>query len=154
MKNIIIGVLLVAVLVEGYMVFTDRRNGQAENKQTTGQASVRPTGRPPQPLSKGSSLTGSDLEKYAFEVFPVMSDAAKKAITGFDIKTQKLADGSTQVNFVPKDSDDQSQQYIVKAGNTLYFVEMTVMDDKPDADKDLNYRDDYGIITDANGIVQ
>jgi hypothetical protein len=42
----------------------------------------------------------------------------------------------------------------VKPGNTLYFIEMTPADDNVDSDKDLNYRDDYGIIVDANGIVQ
>jgi hypothetical protein len=42
----------------------------------------------------------------------------------------------------------------VKPGQILYFIEQTPADDIQDSDTDLNYRDDYGIITDANGIIQ
>jgi len=152
MKNIVIGFLIVAVIAEGYILFTKKSSPVVAGVQTQGMP--RPSGRPPAPIAKGDTLIGSPMEKFAFEVAPTLTDDAKKAITGFAIKSQKLADGSVQVTFVPKDSGDQSQQYTVKPGNKLYFIEMTPVDDKTDTDRDANYRDDYGIIVDARGTIQ
>lgn len=152
MKNVIIVLLLIAVIAEGYFLMMKKLPTAVAGAQT--QSSPRPTGRPPKPVAKGDKLAGSAMEQFAFPVFPSVTDDAKKVTTGFDIKTKKLADGSTEVDFMPKDSDDQFQSYVVKPGNSLYFIEMTPVDDKSDSDRDLNYRDDYGIIVDKDGIVQ
>jgi len=152
MKNVIIGVLVIAVLVEGYFLMMKKAAPSVAGVTT--QVTPRPSGRPPMPVARGDKLADSAMEKFAYLIFPTLSDDSKKVLTGFDVKTKKLADGSTQVDLVPKDSDDQFQSYVVKPGNSLYFIEMTPSDDKLDTDRDANYRDDYGIITDANGIVQ
>ena len=165
-KNIVIVVLALIVLGEtGYIVM--RRHGLTASAmpQTYGHAGgpsgMMPSGAPPsgapKPMmaGKGQKLSDSPLAKYAYQIVPgPMSDATKAVLTGFDVKTTAMADGSTQVDLVPKDSDDQYQRYVVKKGQIMYFVEMTPADDKTDSDKDMNYRDDYGLITDANGIIQ
>jgi hypothetical protein len=149
MKNVIIVLLLLVIGVEGYFLSV---------KKTAVVPSVRPSGNmPPKPqlITKGLNLTTSSMMQYAYKIAPGdIPAASQKVLTGFSVKSQSMADGSVQVSLIPKDSDDQFQQYIVKPGNTLYFIEMTPADDNVDSDKDLNYRDDYGIIVDANGIVQ
>lgn len=70
------------------------------------------------------------------------------------MKTQTLADGSTQVDLVPTEtgSNYKNQTFIVKTGFKLYFIEIRSGDDQPGQDNDP--RDDIGILVDANGIVQ
>lgn len=159
MKNIIIGVLVLAVLVEGYFLWMKKSAPAMSGTQT--QMSPRPSGGPPggrapaPPLAHGDKLAGSAMEKYTHLIAPgTISADSQKYLTGFTVKTTALPGGSSQVDLVPKDSDDQFQSYVLQAGQSLYFVEMTPLDDKADTEVDQNYRDDYGIVVDANGIVQ
>ena len=148
-KNIIIAAILSLVIIEtGYLIYRHTtKSAIASNAPARGTKPVF--------LSKGSNLTTSALKQYAYQIAPgVISDATKQKLTGFTITSVTNPDGSTSVSLTPKDSEDQHQQYTVKTGQMLYFIEQTPMDDKADSDRDLNYRDDYGIITDANGIVQ
>ena len=165
-KNIIIVVLALAVLGEGYLVWKHHEQAavqaQTAMTQTPSQRTMPPAGPnamrkggAPIMLGKGDNLKTSPLFKYAYQIAPgAIPDSSKKALTGFTVTSKQNSDGSTTVSLTPKDSDDQSQQYTVKSGNTLYFIEQTPVDDKADQDKDLNYRDDYGIITDSSGVIQ
>lgn len=155
MKNIIIAVLVLAVVAEGYLLWKKKLMPVAT--VVPKQMIARPSGMPPRPplLSKGDNLLSSTMAQYAYIIAPGdIPAASQKVLTGFSVKTTALPDGSTQVDLVPKDSDDQFQSYVLKTGQSLYFIEMTPSDDKQDEDRDLNYRDDYGIITDANGVIQ
>lgn len=106
-------------------------------------------------VTKGSNLKDSPIAKYAFQIAPgTMSQEAQNALVGWTVTSKTQTDGSTVVTLTPKDSTDQSQQYTIKPAQILYFIEQTPVDDKNDQDKDLNYRDDYGVITDAAGIIQ
>jgi len=154
-KNIVIvGLVLVVAVETGYIVM--KRNSASQPVMVQSNTSPSPSSKPkPMMVSKGQKLADSPLGQYAYQIVPgPISADATKAIVGFNVKSQVLADGSTQVDLIPKDSEDQYQRYVLKKGELLYFVEMTPADDKADSDKDLNYRDDYGIITDANGIIQ
>lgn len=160
-KNIIIAILVLIVIAESGYFVVKKVTTKVENEMTqTFQKAMPPAGPNARGgrqmiLGKGANLKTSPLYSFAYQIAPGnLSETAKKALNGWDIKTQNNLDGSTTVTLTPKDSDDQSQQYIVKQGNTLYFIEQTPIDDKADSDKDLNYRDDYGIITDQNGIIQ
>lgn len=156
MKNVIILILAVAVLAEGYMLWMKKPAPVAAGTQSqlAPQPSVAPTARPQVMLTKGMKLQESPVGKFAYKIVPDMTDEAKKALVGFDVKTEVLTNGSIQVFLTPKDTDDQRQEYVVKPGYSLYFIEMTAVDDHGDQDKDSNYRDDYGIITDKDGVVQ
>lgn len=168
MKNAVITILAVLLVLEtGYMFMStsnvknsspaiETKTVQRENNNP-GATSSAENNRPRQQIiiSKGINFNTTPMFSSAYQVVPgPVSAEAQKALTGFSIKTQSQNDGSMLVTFAPKDSEDQMQQYIVKKGQLLYFIEQTPADDKADSDKDLNYRDDYGIITDANGIVQ
>jgi len=166
-KNIIIVVLVIVVLGEGFYLWQQHQQKSAIQQQlamtqTNRQSSMPPAGPnakrrggAPIILSKGDNLKTSPLFKFAYQIAPgSVSTDAQKALVGWKIATTKAADGSITVTLKPSDSDDQSQQYTIKSGNILYFIEQTPVDDKADQDKDLNYRDDYGIITDASGVIQ
>ncbi len=157
-KNIIIAILVIAVAVEsGYIVLKKAapKITQEVAEKTNVISSGKPVSKGPQLLMKGMKLSDSPISKFAYKVAPGdLSAQAKTALAGWSITNQTLSDGSLQVTFTPKNSNDQSSQYIVKQGQILYFVEMTPVDDSAQKDTDKNLRDDYGIITDQNGIVQ
>lgn len=146
-KSLLIILLVAVCAVEGYMLY------QKKSQPIVAIQSKTPPRIPL--LKKGDNFNDSPLKKFAYQIAPgPLSSETKQALVGFQIDSQTQTDGSIVVKLTPKDSDDQNMQYTVKNGETLYFIEMTPVDDKGDQDKDLNLRDDYGVITDANGIVQ
>lgn len=160
-KNIVIVILAVIVVLEGIMLMrakssVSETSNQSARKVTPPSAGPNAKGRGrPIILSRGMNFKSTPLFQYAYQVAPgALSASAKKALVGFNISSQTQADGSIIVTLTPKDSEDQNQLYNVKPGQTMYFVEQTPVDDKADSDTDLNYRDDYGIIVDQNGIIQ
>lgn len=164
-KNIIIAVLILIILGEtGYIVtrkFILNQNQmpsvQSVSKSPAPMPPAGPNakGRGPIIISKGMNLKTTPLFQFAYQIAPGdLSTQAKQALVGWNIDSKTQSDGSIVVTLTPKDSEDQSQVYTVKSGQTLYFIEQTLSDDKADQDKDLNYRDDYGLIVDQNGIVQ
>jgi hypothetical protein len=159
MKNILILLLVVIALFEGAYIIKVRNSRAMLAAEVAKANAAKPTGspspRPPMFLKKGDKLHDAAVSKFAYLVFPgEVSADAKKALIGYGITSKKQGDGSMLVTFTPKDSDDQMMEYVVKDGQSLYFVEQNPGDDDEKGDKDLNYRDDYGIIVDANDIVQ
>ena len=166
-KNIIIVVLVIAVLGEGYFLYQSHTALKMQqqlamtamqhpsNMPPAGPNAMRKGGKAPIMLGKGQNLKTSPLFKFAYQIVPgSLSADAQKALIGWKIKTDKAESGATVATLTPSDSEDQSQIYTVATGDTLYFIEQTPVDDKADQDKDLNYRDDYGIITDSSGVIQ
>ena len=125
-----------------------------KNKFPAAGPEARGAANRPMMIGKGTDLKTTPLFKFVHELAPTASSDAKKALVGWNVTTTKQSDGSMLVTLTPKDAEDQSQQYTLKSGQVLYFVEQTMGDDNAGSDKDLNYRDDYGIITDQNGIIQ
>ena len=158
-KNIVIGLIVLAVVVEGGYIALQKLPGhQAEEIAKEGKSHLspfRPNSAAPQILTKGMNFTTSSIAKYAYEVAPAsISAQAKQALIGWNITSKINTDGSMLITLTPKNSEDQSQQYTITKGQKLYFVEATPFDDNQGKDTDKNLRDDYGIITDANGIIQ
>lgn len=156
LKNIVIAVLVVAMLAEGALIYRYRHEFHIARAQATQMPPAGPNAKGAKPitLGKGTNLKATPLFKFAYQIAPGdLSTAAKKATTGWTISSQDT-NGTTTVTLTPKDSDDQYQIYTIKTGQTLYFIEQTPLDDKADQDKDMNYRDDYGIVTDQNGNIQ
>ena len=161
-KNLIIGLLLLVVVIEsGYLLWGRNSSYRGMMQTASGASGTMPAAGPnarggrQMMLTKGQVLKNSPIFQYAYQLVPgPIPDATKKAMTGFSVQEAAQPDGSTLVTLMPKDSEDQKQEYTVKKGQMLYFIEQTPADDQADKDLDLNYRDDYGIITDGNGIVQ
>lgn len=155
-RNIAIALLLLIVIVETGYILTKKVITKTAQELAETKAIPTVTPRPALVfLTKGDNLLTSPMAKFVHKIDPNnLSDDAKKATVGFAVTTQTQQNGTTVITLTPKDSDDQNQQYMLKAGQELYFIEMTPADDKKDADKDMNYRDDYGIITDNKGLIQ
>ncbi|MCL4338268.1 hypothetical protein M1271_01105 [Patescibacteria group bacterium] len=167
-KNIIIVLLVIAVTGEGLFILKSRKtwmaslagmtansgNNQAANHEN--QKSSSSAGNRRQTLlTAGMKLADTSYAQISYKIAPgSLTPEAQKAMAGWGIKTQNLPDGSIQVNLTPKSSDDFSQQFTVRPGNSLYFVEITGADDNVASDKDANLRDDFGIIVNKDGIVQ
>lgn len=159
-KNILFGIiilLLVVCIAEGFFVFKER-NAKLAMMQAVKAASTRvtpPPGRRPMPFMQGQKFSDNPLSAKAYLIFPtsgVLSDDAKKALEGWDLKTTQNSDGSTTIDMIPLKSEYIRQTFTVKSGFKLYFIEATLVDDKPDVDE--NRGDDTGVLVDQNGIVQ
>lgn len=153
-KNILIVTLIVVASYEGLLLVDMKSSGSNVKGVSVSNVTPSPTPTRMPLLTKGMKFVGTPYEKNAYLIAPGdLSIAAQKALVGWNIKKDTLADGSLRVSLIPKDSDDIAQTYTIKPGYSLYFVEITFSDDTS-SDKDLNLRDDYGIIVDKDGIVQ
>ena len=93
----------------------------------------------------------SDFQ-YAYKIFPgALSSESKQAMAGFAMTTKTLPDNSTQVTLTAQKPEYKSQQYTVKSGYTLYFIERNLKDDNPEEDSDANLHDDTAILVDPQG---
>jgi hypothetical protein len=140
-KNIGIIALIFVVVVVGYMIFKSMYSPKpSASAQSQGQ---------------GTKLTDLPDYKFAYKVYPGdLTSDAKTALTGWNINPTINSDGSTTVTLTPNNASDQVKTYTVKSGDSLYFVEKSRGDDSQDTNTDANLQDDYGIIVNANGIVQ
>ena len=94
----------------------------------------------------------SDLAQYAYQIFPgPLSDQTKKMTAGFTIKNQSQPDGSTIVSLTSTNPEYKNQQYTVKSGQSLYFIEKFGGDDNSTEDKDANLKDDTAVLVDSSG---
>ncbi len=145
-KNIAIVILIIIVILQGYRIYQIRyqKSPVIPLKLTTG----------PPVLTKGMKLSDSPLAESAYKVYPgTMSAETKKVLSNFNVIMQKSVNGAEIILLTPKNSPETGQVYIVKSGNSLYFIEQNPVDDKS-ASADANLRDDYGVIVDNNGVVQ
>ncbi len=161
-KNVVIAILAIAVILEGGLLLKNMHSVQPRSNQSAQRTNLSPArpnakgkGGAPIIMNKGMNLKSAPLFKFAYQIAPGnLSTSAKQALVGWNITSQNQSDGSIVVTLTPKDSEDQNQQYTIKSGQALYFIEQTPVDDKANQDKDLNYRDDYGIIVDQSGVIQ
>lgn len=126
----------------------------SDDEKITVMPNKPPAGRLPLP-TKGTNLLNSPLGKFAYQIAPGdIAPETQMKLSGFTIDKTTQADGSIMVKLTPKDSEDQNQQYIIKTGEKLYFIEQTTIDDQPNQNTDKNLRDDYGVIVDSQGNIQ
>ena len=57
-------------------------------------------------------------------------------MAGFAMTTKVMPDGSAQVTLTAQNPLYKTQQYMVKPGDTLYFIERNLKDDDPEKDTD------------------
>ncbi len=155
----IIVILLIVSLAEGYYIYKKRTSAQTmitNNSMTPNNTTIKPASKQkPTFVMKGMKFSDSPLVSKAYLIYPVNGDLstdAQKALTGWNVKTNPQNDGSTIVTLVPHEAEDIQQQFTVKTGYKLYFIEMTLVDDKSGIDE--NRGDDIGVLVDQNGIVE
>jgi hypothetical protein len=96
----------------------------------------------------------SRFASSAVQIYPgPLSGPAIQAVTGFNIETKALADGSVQVNLTSTNPEYQNQEVVVKSGYTLYFIEQSGGDDSSGDNADQNLRDDTTVLVDPQGFI-
>ncbi len=111
----------------------------------TGQQAAAPASNKfaDQPYYKNAYLISSD---------PLSADA-KAALSGFKMTKTAQPDGTTRIILEANKPGYQSQQYDLKPGEQLYFVEQNLTDDDPVKDTDNYTQDDHAVVVDAAGNV-
>lgn len=109
------------------------------------------------PSLKGQKFSDTNLYANAFLIAPgTPSEAARAAMSGWQLSSRSLSDGSTQVDLIPVGSEategDTAHTFNLKTGDQLYFADINPNDDNSGAD--INKNDDMGIIVGADGIVK
>lgn len=145
MKKVLIAASLAMLLAAGC-------NQADQTSKPTGQSQANGSSQG----QSGSSQKFSD-QKYYSNAYLISSASlsadAQKALNGFQMTKQTLADGSTQVVLKALNSEYRDQQYTLKPGEQLYFIERFSGDDDQGQNKDNNTGDDSAVIVDSQGNV-
>lgn len=80
-----------------------------------------------------------------------LSPEAQAALSGFSLDKKPNSDGTVQITLKALQPQYHDQQFTLKPGEQLYFIEKTLGDDQPDQDN--NTRDDSGVVVDSQGNV-
>lgn len=148
-KNlVIVSILLLLLAACSAGNQTSVSNSIQSQSQNQGQASS----------NNAVKLQDTPYYSYAYQIFPGdLSSDAQQALLGFNMTTQTLADGSTQVSLTPirQNGEYSAQQFVVKQGDTLYFIETNFGDDFQDGNTsgDSSLGDDRGVLVDQNGYI-
>lgn len=140
--KIVLPVALGALLAAGC-------NQTANNTQqnTPATTAAQPSGNSQkfsdQPYYKMSYLISDDT----------LSSDAKTALTGFSMGKQTLQNGDTQITLTAQKAEYHNQQYTLRPGDKLYFIEKFLGDDNTGADVDNNMGDDEAVVVDSQGNV-
>jgi hypothetical protein len=145
--------LIIGVVIYGAVYyFLQAKNGKGysvSSSKSTTQAT--PTAMPTAALQKFSD---SSEFTYAYKIFPgSFSTESKQAMAGFAFTTKALSDGSTQVTLTSQNQFYKTQQYTVKPGYSLYFIEKNLKDDDAQKDTDAMTLDDSAILVDPQGYI-
>lgn len=106
------------------------------------------------PVVAVQKFAEQDYAKTAYLISgPVLSVDAKKALTGFVLSKKSLPNGVMEVMLKAQKTTYHDQVYTLKAGEQLYFIEKSLMDDVNEIESALG--DDSAVVVDAAGnIVQ
>lgn len=136
----VVVVAAVIAIVAISLTLKPHSSGQAINSQSPSSA-------------QGNALfSQSQYYQFSYLIFPgALSPNAKKAITGFNLDLKNNSDGSTTVNLVAVNPEYKTQEYTVKPGEKLYFIERTLRDDS--SGEDMFPSDDMAVVVDSNGYI-
>ncbi|MCL5073914.1 MAG: hypothetical protein M1308_23935 [Actinobacteria bacterium] len=116
--------------------------------------SSSPQSNPSQNSITGQKFQDSNIYQYSYKIFPgSLTPKAQQALSGFNMQTKVLSDGSTQVDLIAIEQNYKNQSYIVKPGNSLYFIEKNMSDDSPENNTDKTTADDSAVIVDPQGFI-
>lgn len=80
-----------------------------------------------------------------------LSSDAQKALTGFQMDKRSMPDGTMQITLKALEPSYHDQQYTLKPGEQLYFIEKFWADDQSGQENNIN--DDTAVIVDSQGNV-
>jgi hypothetical protein len=143
--------LVVAVVIYGvvyYFVLAKKGGANYTSSVQTPKSTTATATTNKQKFSDSSDF------QYGYKIFPgALSSSAKEAMAGFAFTTKTMPDGSTQITLTSQNKFYKTQQYVVKPGSSLYFIERMMGDDDSEKDTDARYTDDTAIIVDVQGYI-
>ncbi len=146
-------VVVVAIIV----VAAVSLGGGADTSKTSSQATVTNAYRS---ATRGSFVASSTRLLFADSPFAANAyliststyDArTQQALNGFSVDKKTLADGSLQITLNAQNTEYQTHTYVVKPGESLYFIERSLGDDG--GNKDINIHDDQAVVVDGQGYI-
>jgi len=144
-NSMIITIIIIVLILVLIWIYFAMKNGQNNNVPAQTQTSQSNTTTP-------QLFSDSPLSQNAYLISTATYDAnTQKALTGFTVTKNTLADGSMQVTLNAQIPGYQTQTYIVKPGEKLYFIEGMQGDDSGNTDK--NGIDDSAILVDTSGYI-
>ncbi len=145
--------VVVVIVVYGLVYYFVLAKQPSSQSMTSAASSMKPT-MAPKPTAGTAMQKFSDSSdyQYSYKIFPgALASESKQAMAGFAMTTKVMPDGSTQVTLTAQNPLYKTQQYMVKPGDTLYFIERNLKDDDPEKDTDKMMLDDTAILVDPQG---
>ncbi len=108
------------------------------------------------PPSAAASQKFADQPYYQYSYLissDTLSADAQAALSGFKMTRSVQPDGTTRIVLEAQLPGYQNQQYDLKPGEQLYFVEKILTDDDPVKGADIYPQDDQAVVVDAAGNV-
>jgi hypothetical protein len=150
---VVLGIVVVVILYGGFYYFVLAKKGSNASESMSATTSPAPTKVMANPTgTMMQKFSDSPNLQYAYRIFPgTISTESKQAMAGFAFATKAMPDGSTRITLTSENKFYKTQQYTVKPGYTLYFIETNLKDDDAQKDTDTMYRDDTAILVDPQG---
>lgn len=150
--------VVIAVVIYGlvyYFILGKKNTYNLTSNTQSGSSYATPTQAMSSPTAAmKQKFSDSSNYQYAYKIFPgTLSATAKQALTGFAMTTKNMPDGSIQVTLTAQKPEYKTQQYIVKTGYSLYFIEMNLRDDNTAENEDMNLHDDSAVVVDSQGYI-
>jgi len=135
----VISAVIIVVAVLAILAFS--MNGHAVNSNAADISSAQKT-----------LFSNSPYYSYAYQIFPgVLSADAQKAITGFNLDLKNNQDGSVTMTLNATNQEYQTQEYTMKPGEKLYFIERSLGDDSDGDEHFLG--DDKAVVVNSEGYI-
>ena len=119
-------------------------------KNGTEQASTSKKAKAP--AVAAIKLADQEYAKSAYLISGgTLSADAKTALTGFIMTKKVMPDGTTSILLKAQKAEYHDQNYTLKTGEQLFFIDKFLADDTAGQEKNIN--DDTGVIVDATGVI-
>lgn len=149
MKKMLFFTPIILLVLSGCgSVSVDNQSSNSPVHSTNGQR-----GTPPSSSSAGNRFADQSYYNYSYLISgDALSTKAQQAVSGFQVTKQNMPDGTIQITLKALNPEYHDQQYTLKTGEQLYFIEMSLGDD-PSISEERNLRDDTAVVVDAQGNV-
>lgn len=134
-------IVVIVVLIGGLVFYSFKGQAQTMQVQNSGNKANPVKFTDSRYYRKSYLISGDSLDP-----------SAQQALAGFQLMKNTLPDGSMNITLKALSSEYSDQNYIVKPGQKLYFIETSDNDDSyPNGESSL--RDDHAILVDSNGYI-
>lgn len=154
MKKFAIIFIVILVLGVGAVLLFNSSGSQMYPNNSAQQNPAQSSANTVAGATPGQGIKLSD-EPYADKTYLISSDTlsaqSQKAIAGFQIQKQSASDGGMNIALKAINPEYHDQQYHLRPGDKLYFIEANLGDDS--GNKEYSLSDDSAVVVDSNGYI-